>query len=373
MSAPPVSAARPSSEPALRVRGLSKIYRGTRVVDDVSFDVEAGTVLTLLGPSGCGKSTTLRLIAGLEQADAGEVWISGRLVASVPRKIMLPPERRRVGLVFQSYAVWPHMTVADNISYPLKLRRIKRDVAAAKVADMIRMVRLDGLGERLPSELSGGQQQRVALARALVYEPELLLLDEPLSNLDSTLRRQMCAQLRDIQSRLAMTVVYVTHDQAEAMALSDRVAVMNHGAIEQIDSPGAVYEQPATMFVRDFVGQTITLRGTIEADGERLWVRIGSRLIRAPIDGNGDIRPGTAVEVSIRPEDVALAQDGGPGNCLAGRLIEASYYGDRFDITVEIEGTSDQVVIAADKRRRLTAGEPVFLAIDEAHLKLWPM
>lgn len=372
MSASNLNASRPAPDPALRVQGLSKIYRGTRVVDDVSFDVDAGTVLTLLGPSGCGKSTTLRLIAGLEQPDAGAVWISGRLVASATRNVMLPPERRRVGLVFQSYAVWPHMTVAENIGYPLKLRRVKRDVAATKVAEMIRLVRLDGLGERAPGELSGGQQQRVALARALVYEPELLLLDEPLSNLDSTLRKEMCIQLKDIQSRLAMTVVYVTHDQEEAMSLSDCVAVMNHGAVEQIDSPSTVYEQPATMFVRDFVGQTIKLHGTIEGNGDRHCVRIGSNVIRAPIDGHGDFHPGAAVEVSIRPEDVLLlAQGGEQGNCLAGRLVEVSYYGDRFDFTVHIEGTNDQVVIGADKRRGAMAGERVFLAIDEARLKLW--
>jgi len=373
MSAPDLNASQPSSVPALRVYGVSKIYRGTPVVNDVSFDVGAGTVLTLLGPSGCGKSTTLRLIAGLEQPDAGEVWISGRLVASATHNIMLPPERRRVGLVFQSYAVWPHMTVTENIEYPLKLRRVKPDVAATKVAEMIRLVQLDGLGERMPAELSGGQQQRVALARALVYDPQLLLLDEPLSNLDSALRKELCIQLKDIQSRLATTVIYVTHDQEEAMSLSDRVAIMNNGTIEQIDSPRTVYEQPATMFVRDFVGQTIKLHGTIEDDGDRLGVRIGNRVIRAPIAGHGDFRPGAAVEISIRPEDVFLAQGDGQGTCLAGRVIAVSYYGDRFDFTVRIEGTNDHIVIGADKRHNATAGERVLLAIDEAHVKFWPI
>jgi len=374
MSAPrDLNVAESSPEPLLRVRGLRKLYRGARVVNDVSFDVRAGTVLTLLGPSGCGKSTTLRLIAGLEQPDAGEVWISGGLVASASRNVMLPPERRRVGLVFQSYAVWPHMTVADNIGYPLKVRRVNRDVVATKVAEMIRLVKLQGLGEHMPAELSGGQQQRVALARALVYEPELLLLDEPLSNLDAALRKEMCIQLKDIQSRLATTLIYVTHDQEEAMSLSNCVAVMNHGVIEQMGSPDTVYEQPATRFVRDFVGRTIKLRGTIEDAAGRISVRIGSHVIHAAGDGHGEFRPGAPVEVSIRPEDVRFQQAGDSDNCLAGRLIVVSYYGDRFEFTVRIEGTDDRVVVGVDKRRGAMAKERVFLAIDEANLKLWPL
>src|SRR5687767_8520857 len=213
--------------PVLRVCGLTKSYGATRVVDDVSFDLDTGEVLTLLGPSGCGKSTTLRMIAGLDHPDAGEVWVRGRLVASPARNIMVPPEGRKVGLVFQSYAIWPHMTVAENIGYPLKVRRVDRATITGKVAELIGLVKLDGLAERMPTELSGGQQQRVALARALVYEPDLLLLDEPLSNLDSVLRKEMRSQIKALQSRLATTVLYVTHDQEEAMALSNRVAVMN--------------------------------------------------------------------------------------------------------------------------------------------------
>jgi iron(III) transport system ATP-binding protein len=368
------SGARRSSEPVLRVRGLTKIYGAMRVVDDVSFDVDAGAVLTLLGPSGCGKSTTLRLIAGLEQPDAGEVWIRGRLVASAAHRVMVPPEERGVGLVFQSYAVWPHMTVAENIGYPLKMRRIDRDTVAARVAKMIRLMKLEGLGGRMPAELSGGQQQRVALARALVYEPDLLLLDEPLSNLDSVLRREMRNQLKELQSRLVTTVIYVTHDQEEAMSLSSRVVVMNGGVVEQIGPPATVYEQPATPFVQDFVGRTIRLSGMIEVHAERLRVRIGSRAIEMAGDYHRTLHPGTAVEVSMRPEDVLLQTGPDPGNnCLVGHIIEVTYYGDRFECAIRIEGTDEQVVVSAEKRLGAAAGDRIFLGIDGAHVRLWPL
>jgi ABC-type Fe3+/spermidine/putrescine transport system ATPase subunit len=363
--------ARPSGEPVLRVRGLTKSFGATRVVNDVSFELRAGEVLTLLGPSGCGKTTTLRLIAGLEQPDAGEVWVRGRLVAS--DKVMVPPEGRKVGLVFQSYAIWPHMTVADNIGYPLKARRIDRDIIAAKVAEMISLVKLDGLAERMPSELSGGQQQRVALARALAYEPDLLLLDEPLSNLDSVLRKEMRAQLRTLQSRLKTTVLYVTHDQEEAMSLSSRVVVMNHGVIEQIGPPDQIYEQPTTRFVQDFVGRTIRLRGVIEGDGARPRVRIGDRSIEAA--GVGSFPPGMAVEVSMRPEDLMLQTSSGQGNnCLAGQIVEVTYYGDRLEYAIRIDGAGEQLVtVDAEKRRNAARGDRIQLAIDGERIKLWPL
>jgi ABC-type Fe3+/spermidine/putrescine transport system ATPase subunit len=361
----------PLSEPVLRVRGLSKSFGATPAVNNVSFDLRAGEVLTLLGPSGCGKSTTLRLIAGLEQPDAGEVWVRGRLVAS--DKVMVPPEGRKVGLVFQSYAIWPHMTVADNIGYPLRTRRIDRDTIAAKVAEMISLVKLDGLAGRMPAELSGGQQQRVALARALSYEPDLLLLDEPLSNLDSVLRKEMRAQLRALQSRLRTTVLYVTHDQEEAMSLSSRVVVMNHGVIEQIDPPDQIYEQPATRFVQDFVGHTIRLRGVIDGDAARPRIRIGDRSIAAA--GVGSLPPGTAVEVSMRPEDVTLQASSEPeDNCLAGQIVEVTYYGDRLEYAIRIDGAGEQLVtVDAEKRRNAARGDRIQLAIDGERIKLWPL
>jgi ABC-type Fe3+/spermidine/putrescine transport system ATPase subunit len=357
--------------PVLRVRGLTKSYGTTRVVDDVSFDLDAGEVLTLLGPSGCGKSTTLRMIAGLDQPDAGEIWVRGRLVASPEKNIMVPPEGRKVGLVFQSYAIWPHMTVAENIGYPLKVRRIDRDTIAGKVAELIGLVKLDGLSERMPTELSGGQQQRVALARALVYEPDLLLLDEPLSNLDSVLRKEMRSQIKALQSRLATTVLYVTHDQEEAMALSNRVAVMNRGRIEQLGRPDDVYEQPSTRFVQDFVGETIRLRGVIESDAPPR-VRIGGCVFEAAGTDHGSLRPGSKVEVSMRPEDVRLQAGSSPAdNGLNGQIAEVTYYGDRLECAIRVDGGDELVVVNAEKRQSLAVNDRVFLAIDKARVKLW--
>jgi ABC-type Fe3+/spermidine/putrescine transport system ATPase subunit len=371
------AAARPPDGPVLRVLGLTKSYGVAPVVNNVSFDIHAGEVLTLLGPSGCGKSTTLRLIAGLEQPDVGEIWVRGRLVASPENNIMVPPEGRKVGLVFQSYAIWPHMTVAENIGYPLKVRRFDRDTIANRVAEMILLVKLDGLGERMPTELSGGQQQRVALARALAYEPDLLLLDEPLSNLDSVLRKEMRAQIKLLQSRLATTVLYVTHDQEEAMALSTQVVVMNRGRIEQIGPPGAVYEQPSTRFVQDFVGETIRLRGTIEGAGTPLRVRVGSGAIEVA-DATQQLtqqlqRFGHAVEVSMRPEDVRLQTNSQPGdNCFAGHIVEVTYYGARLECVVRIDGPDEQkVVVNTDVRQRIAPGDRAFLVIDRGRVKIW--
>jgi iron(III) transport system ATP-binding protein len=359
-----------SFKPVLRVRGLAKIYGTVPAVKDVTFDLHAGEVLTLLGPSGCGKSTTLRLVAGLEQPDAGEVWIGDRLVASAATGVMIPPEGRRVGLVFQSYAIWPHMTVAENIAYPLKARRIDRATIVDKVAKMVRVVKLDGLADRMPAELSGGQQQRVALARALVYEPDLLLLDEPLSNLDQALRKEMRSQLRALQSRLATTMLYVTHDQEEAMSLSSRVAVMNGGAIEQIGPPRLIYEEPATRFVQDFVGRTIRLRGLAEGDGQR--VRIGSHTIA--LGAHATVSPGTAVEVSTRPEHVQLLTKSDAGdNCLAGKVVEVTYYGDRLEYTISIDETDQLVLVDAEQRRCAAPGDRVFLGMDGARIRLWPL
>ncbi len=340
------------------------------VVEDLSFELFAGEVLTLLGPSGCGKSTTLRMIAGLEQPDVSEIWVRGRLVASPSARIMVPPEARNLGLVFQSYAIWPHMTVAENIAYPLRVRRLARAAIAAKVDDIIRLVRLDGLGARLSSELSGGQQQRVALARALVYEPDLLLLDEPLSNLDAVLRKEMRAQLKSLQRRLATTVLYVTHDQEEAMSLSSRIVVMNGGRVEQIAAPGIIYEKPATRFVQDFVGEAIRLRGTQVGDS----LLVGGGTIEIGRNGRPPAADGNAVEISLRPEDVTLRTEGEPGvNLVEAQIVEVTYYGDRLECAIRIADPVEQfVVVAAGKHLQLREGDRVLLAIDASGVTIWP-
>jgi ABC-type Fe3+/spermidine/putrescine transport system ATPase subunit len=345
-----------------------------RVVDDVSFDINAGEVLTLLGPSGCGKSTTLRLVAGLDQPDAGEVWVRGRLVALPQKSIMTPPEGRKVGLVFQSYAIWPHMTVADNIGYPLKVRGIGRETITAKVAEIILLVKLDGLGGRMPTELSGGQQQRVALARALVYEPDLLLLDEPLSNLDSVLRKEMRSQIKLLQSRLGTTVLYVTHDQEEAMALSGRIVVMNRGRIEQIDRPDNIYERPSTRFVQDFVGETIRLLGSFSGDAKTPRVQIGACMIEASDNCHETLRSGSKVEVSFRPEDARLQAEPAPGdNCLTGQVVDVTYFGDRLECAIRIDGLHEPVVVNAERRHKLASKDRVTLVIDRTCIRIWPL
>jgi putative spermidine/putrescine transport system ATP-binding protein len=263
--------------------------------------------------------------------------------------------------VFQSYAIWPHMTVAENIAYPLSVRRMTRTDIVAKVAEVIRLVKLDGLAERLPTELSGGQQQRVALARALAYEPDIVLLDEPLSNLDSVLRKEMRLQLKALQSRLRTSFLYVTHDQEEAMSLSTRVAVMNGGRIEQMGAPAEIYERPATSFVQGFVGATIRLRGV----GERGGVRIGSSVLNMTADGV------KSVEVTVRPEDVALAPTG-PG--IAGRIAETTYFGDRIECAVAIDGAPDQIVMVnVGKNLAPAPGTAVVLVLDPARVRLWPL
>ncbi len=248
-------------EAVLSLDGVSKLFGPTPAVDRASLEIRRGELFTLLGPSGCGKTTTLRLVAGLEHPDAGEITLRGRLVASAPRRLFVAPHKRNLGMVFQSYAIWPHMTVFDNVAYPLELRGARRPVIEDKVARVLGLVGLDGLENRSATLLSGGQMQRLALCRALVYEPDLLLLDEPFSNLDAKLREQMRLEVKLLQRRLGITVLFVTHDQVEALSLSDRIAVMQRGRVEQVGPPRRLYERPDSPFVRDFLGQTVIPSG----------------------------------------------------------------------------------------------------------------
>src|SRR5262245_6887942 len=253
-----------AAEVVLQLAAVRKLFGTVPAVDGVSLDIERGEIFTLLGPSGCGKTTTLRLVAGLERPDGGEITLRDRLVASVPRRTFVAPHKRNLGMVFQSYAIWPHMTVLENVAYPLELRGIRRGAARERVARVLDLVGLGGLEARQATLLSGGQMQRLALCRALVYEPDLLLLDEPFSNLDAKLREQMRIELRLLQRRLGITVLFVTHDQIEALSLSDRIAVMQGGRVEQVGAPRSLYDRPVSAFVRDFLGQTVVLRGRVD-------------------------------------------------------------------------------------------------------------
>src|SRR5208282_1331815 len=285
----------------VRLQGLKKAYGETVAVRDVTLSVAAGEFITLLGPSGSGKTTTLMMIAGFVPASGGEIFIDDRPVGRVP------PERRELGMVFQSYALFPHMTVAENIAFPLRMRHWPRGEIPQKVATALEMVKLPGYEERVPRQLSGGQQQRVALARAIVFEPRVLLMDEPLGSLDKKLREHMQAEIKRIQQQLDMTVIYVTHDQDEALTMSDRIAVMHSGRIQQIGCPTELYDEPVNAFVADFIGESNFVSGTVtevESDGTIAVRHQSGRVFRAA--GHVAVRPGMSVVASIRPERLTL-------------------------------------------------------------------
>ncbi len=332
--------------PAVIVREVSKEFeRGNvRAVDQVGFEVQQGELLVLLGPSGCGKTTTLRMIAGLEEPDEGEIWLGDRQVSSAERNVFVPTEKRNVGMVFQSYAIWPHMTVFDNVAYPLRVRRVPRDVVRQKVSSTLELVGLQGLERRSATQLSGGQQQRVALARAMVFEPRLLLLDEPLSNLDARLRVQMRIELKHLQQETGITSVFVTHDQAESMALADRIIVMNKGRIEQIGSPTEIYERPRSRFVSEFVGSINVLQAevvAIDAASMLIHLRRGAQRIRCCVQPDTRLAPGQQVLVSIRPEKLSLHHEGSAESALnawPGQITASAYYGDHREYDVDVYG-----------------------------------
>jgi len=296
-------------EERIKVSNLAKRFGTFTAVHDVSFTVHENEFFSLLGPSGCGKTTTLRCISGLEQPTEGEIYISGQLVTSPEKKVMAPPERRGIGMVFQNYAVWPHMTVEQNMSYPLRVARKPREQVNAKMAYLTDLLELKGLEERYPSELSGGQQQRVALGRALSTDPKVMLLDEPLSNLDAKLREQMRFELKDLQRKTGISILYVTHDQVEAMAMSDRVAVMNAGAVVQEGAPHDIYANPTDKFVADFIGTMNFVPGTVlSATQEGARVRLHSG-VEVSIQGTSP-KTGSCI-LAIRPEDILLGAERG--------------------------------------------------------------
>ncbi|TME27350.1 MAG: ABC transporter ATP-binding protein [Chloroflexi bacterium] len=287
----------------VELRHVTKSYKDTTAVDDVSLAIKDREFVALLGPSGCGKTTTLRMLAGFIRPDAGQIVIDGKDVTD------LPPEHRPTAMVFQSYALWPHMTVADNIAFGLRLRRLPQAEVADRTARMLDVVGLPGVTKRYPSQLSGGQQQRVALARALVLGPKILLLDEPLSNLDAKLRVRMRDEIRRIQQELQITTVYVTHDQEEALTMADRIAVMNGGVLQQVGDALDIYDRPATAFVADFIGSSNLLTGILRLAGTRALAQVGDA--RVPVEADG-LADGAAVTVSARPEDMEVLREAAP-------------------------------------------------------------
>jgi iron(III) transport system ATP-binding protein len=359
--------------PGVSVEGVSKHFGAVRAVNAVSLSVGDGRLLTLLGPSGCGKTTTLRMIAGLEQNDAGRIAIGDRVVSDPAAGRFVAPERREIGMVFQSYAIWPHMTVFTNVAYPLEVRRRPAAEVRERVRATLELVEMGHLADRPATALSGGQQQRVAIARALVFQPRVLLMDEPLSNLDAQLREQMRVELRALQQRLGITTVYVTHDQEEAMVLSDEIAVMHHGRVLQVAAPETLYHRPATRLVAAFMGMpnllTAKVREIRREPGETL----------ARVDGDGwagwcraprDLPLAEAVTVVVRPEvirlDRATGPAAGPGIAWRGVVSQRFFRGTRNLYTIAA-GALTLSVDAPPDQPPLPPGTTVALTVDAAH------
>ena len=359
----------PNHEAALVVEDLTKRYSESVTVGPLSFAIGEGELFSLLGPSGCGKSTTLRCIAGFETPTGGAIWLNGE------RLDQKPPHKRELGLVFQSHALFPHLTVADNVGFGLAIRRVAKEDLRARVDQALELVGLSELGERMPSQISGGQQQRVALARSLILEPPLLLLDEPLSSLDLKLRQQMREELRTLQRKLKQTTVFVTHDQTEALALSDRIAVLSEGRIEQIGTPEEIYCTPASRFVADFIGSSNLFEAELQGrDGDEVWlglaggVRLRARAGRV-VAGHGP------VWALVRPERVrlTLSAEAPPGvNVLSGRVVNAEYLGEDTQVRMDIPGLPPVLVTLKTTREAtdiLAAGKLyLHVSIDDVYL-----
>jgi iron(III) transport system ATP-binding protein len=349
--------------PGVAIRELTKRYGDVGAVERLDLEVRPGELLALLGPSGCGKTTTLRLVAGFTPPDEGEIWVGDRCLSSP--KSMLPPERRRMAMIFQSYALWPHMTVAQNVAYGLRVNGVGRGDRERRVAEMLRVVHLAGYESRYPGELSGGQQQRVAVARALVVEPEILLLDEPLSNLDANLREEMRFEIRRLHEAFGITTLYVTHDQSEAMVISDRVAVLRKGRLIQLGTPTELFESPRTPFVAEFIGKANLIEAVADAPHA---VARGALRLRT---GGADLRPGDAVAIAIRPHAIELAVGSSPGhdsgaNALGATILRASYLGDGVDYQVRLDDSDVTLRVHGAAPPRARVGDRVVARIAPA-------
>ena len=329
---------------------------GFTILEGFTQTFEDGGFVTLLGPSGCGKTTLLRLIAGFDKPTQGEIRIGDEVVCS--SKKFVPPEKRNVGMVFQSYAVWPHMTVFENVAYPLKIKKVSKAIIQEKVEKVLESVHLSQYMDRIPSQLSGGQQQRVALARALVAEPRLLLLDEPLSNLDAKLREAMRFEIKEIQRAYNITVVYVTHDQTEAMAMSDKVIVMNKGLVQQVGTPMEIYKKPVNQFVAAFVGKVNFMRG--ESSGGKIKLKDMGQTIPYGGELTGD------VVVAVRPENIVISlKQGDSGHPLEGKMISKYYLGDTNDCRVEVGSEVIRVITDGSRYAQFDTPCKVFMNFED--------
>ena len=339
---------------SVELRNLTKRYGPLAVVDDISLTIDHGRLVCLLGPSGCGKTTTLRLIAGFVEPSAGEIRVGDKLVSSPSRTV--PPERRNMSMIFQSYALWPHMTVAENVAYGLKLRKTENDTLNRKLKDILSTTHLEQLADRYPGELSGGQQQRVALARALIVEPETLLLDEPLSNLDANLREEMRFEVRRLHDEYRYTTVYVTHDQSEAMTTADVIAVMNAGKIEQAGSPEEIYERPRSEFVARFIGSSNVVRGKVLDDSNIAFAGTTLRATGGKFARGGD----GAVAVRQHVIKLWLNKPEQSENMVPGTVVRQVFLGSSRDYMVEAaDGTQMRVVASAGEN--IAQGASVWL------------
>ncbi len=351
----------------VKLEGIIKQFSETVIaVNNFNAIVEDGTFVSFLGPSGCGKTTCLRMIAGFDQATKGCIYIGDKLVSNPDKNIFIPPEKRNIGMVFQNYAVWPHMNIFDNVAYPLRIKKIDKKTIKEKVKQALAIMQMEGMEKRYPHQLSGGQQQRVALARSLVMEPQVLLLDEPLSNLDAKLREDMRFEIKDLQRRLDITIVYVTHDQAEAMAMSDKIIVMNKGIIQQVGKPREIYQKPANRFVADFIGLTNFLEAKmLEKDGGFVLLDDASDIL---IHYEPKIPVPDRFIISIRPEKIKLKKENGEA-MIQAKITRRTYLGDRLDYMLIIG--SKQIRVQTNTDNEFRVGEMVFMELGEFTTFKW--
>ena len=350
--------------PDIRIENLSMSFSDTRVLDDISFTVKDKEFVTLLGPSGCGKTTTLMCIAGFQTPDQGRIACGDDTFVDRDARVDLPAERRNLGIVFQSYAIWPHMTVAQNVAFPLRVRRMSKPAIRARVTEVLALVELSALADRYPHQLSGGQQQRVALARAIASSPAVLLLDEPFSNLDAKLRERARDWLKALQHTLGLTTIFVTHDQDEALSMSDRILVMNGGRILREGTPEEAYRQPRLRFVAEFLGQCNFLTGAVTAGPD------GTAILKTAEFGDGIAVPeqhaGPRGTIAVRPEDIEIIQPDAPGSGLGGTVLDASYLGDHYQYrvavgTVQLSVRSQRPLAQGPVRVRIPPGVATFV------------